>query len=470
MALPQITQTPTGPAKHAYLRVRLSELKSMMDLLSQERQLLQAESDAITYPVLSLPPEITMKIFHHCIPSKSKPSASPANPPLLLTEICHQWRQIAITTPHLWQSLAFGEESSVEMLELWLSRAGSLPLNCSLKSTAKGVIEAALLHSNQWEDVSLVIPVRYLAKLDLHQHHFPALRNLSLGITPKRANRSIALPDAVVFPHCPSLLAASIHTLPHLKFDIPGHQLTSLALSSRVDLAECISYLRASPRLVHLVLSIGSPGAAVDTVPHLTMAQLVTLTSDSRTILEYLTLPRLEQLAVHRCYADPTIVESCLRRSACPLNYLFMDMATGQVAPLRACLHATPNSLTEMEIRWCGIRPGLGELLKILGRNVLPRLAVLQYRDSWLSHKDYERLLTLVRRRREPMPGRVVLRAFTIHLESCCPVDEARSMPLTSTMAEFRTLVGQGLTFKFIVSVTHGVRQETRSVFDSTAA
>ncbi|KAJ6533078.1 hypothetical protein B0H19DRAFT_884848, partial [Mycena capillaripes] len=84
------------------LRSRISELDALIASLTAERQRLQAESDAIVYPVLSLPPEITMEIFSCCIPSESNPRPSPTEAPLLLAQICRQWREVALHTPALW--------------------------------------------------------------------------------------------------------------------------------------------------------------------------------------------------------------------------------------------------------------------------------------------------------------------------------------------------------------------------------
>ncbi|KAJ6533031.1 hypothetical protein B0H19DRAFT_879289, partial [Mycena capillaripes] len=85
-----------------YLRNRLYELDTLIASLTAERQRLQAKLDAIVYPVLSLPPEITMEVFVRCLPSESDRCPSWKQAPLLLAQICRQWRQIALDTPALW--------------------------------------------------------------------------------------------------------------------------------------------------------------------------------------------------------------------------------------------------------------------------------------------------------------------------------------------------------------------------------
>ncbi|KAJ7929544.1 hypothetical protein B0H13DRAFT_1513268, partial [Mycena leptocephala] len=78
-----------------------------------------------------VPPEITVIIFGHCLPSDpQRPSRHQA--PLLLARICRQWREICLDTPELWTSIAFGDSRSVELLKRWLSRARNQPLTLSL--------------------------------------------------------------------------------------------------------------------------------------------------------------------------------------------------------------------------------------------------------------------------------------------------------------------------------------------------
>ncbi|KAJ7735589.1 hypothetical protein B0H14DRAFT_2205974, partial [Mycena olivaceomarginata] len=87
-------------------------------------------------PILLLPVEITAKIFTPCLPTlslKSRPIPwpSPRAAPLLLAQICRQWRDLSPGMPTLWTSIWFVAPSR-ELLELWLSRAGNLPLTILL--------------------------------------------------------------------------------------------------------------------------------------------------------------------------------------------------------------------------------------------------------------------------------------------------------------------------------------------------
>ncbi|KAF8193168.1 hypothetical protein K438DRAFT_1463251, partial [Mycena galopus ATCC 62051] len=54
------------------------------------------------YPVLTLPPEITARIFMASLPSHGRVRPSQSTPPLLLAQICRHWREITLSSYKLW--------------------------------------------------------------------------------------------------------------------------------------------------------------------------------------------------------------------------------------------------------------------------------------------------------------------------------------------------------------------------------
>ncbi|KAJ7108128.1 hypothetical protein C8R44DRAFT_585533, partial [Mycena epipterygia] len=54
------------------------------------------------YPVITLPNEMTSRIFLYCIPTQSAEHHSIHTAPLLLIQICRHWRDIALSTSELW--------------------------------------------------------------------------------------------------------------------------------------------------------------------------------------------------------------------------------------------------------------------------------------------------------------------------------------------------------------------------------
>ncbi|KAJ6532252.1 hypothetical protein DFH09DRAFT_1092917 [Mycena vulgaris] len=107
-------------AANAELRTRLAEVRA--SIAEQQIRLQELE-------------DIRMDIQHF----KDGPNSSEA--PLLLSQICREWRSIAISTPRLWvdlhldlEYLQWDEEEDLEAVIVeWFSRAGSCPLSFSVR-------------------------------------------------------------------------------------------------------------------------------------------------------------------------------------------------------------------------------------------------------------------------------------------------------------------------------------------------
>ncbi|KAJ7916029.1 hypothetical protein B0H13DRAFT_2451136 [Mycena leptocephala] len=196
--------------------------------------------------ILLLPPEITVAIFGHCMPLRPV-WPSPREAPLLLAQICRQWREICLDTPQLWASIAFGSKRSVELLKKWLSRARNYPLTLYLhtlsEERAQMLMEVVKPYCSQWQDVRFVLPSSMDHQLSLS---LPRLERLTLdGLVPKsdRMRAPIVLGDA------PLLRYADIR---NIKIDRPLERLTTLRLRAtdvrtRIDEAQTIAALRCCP-------------------------------------------------------------------------------------------------------------------------------------------------------------------------------------------------------------------------------
>ncbi|KAJ6606018.1 hypothetical protein DFH09DRAFT_1269122 [Mycena vulgaris] len=128
-------------AARDHLSSLISEIAVLSAHLKQlwaERDIIQAQLDVVTYPVLTLPTEITTEIFLLCLPQRAQEPRRRAAP-LLLGGICRDWRGIALSTPRLWSVLQLTLDKSrprpellSELLSAWLSRSGAQPLKLSL--------------------------------------------------------------------------------------------------------------------------------------------------------------------------------------------------------------------------------------------------------------------------------------------------------------------------------------------------
>lgn len=93
-----------------------------------------------------LPPEVWSRIFTCCLPKDQFLEPEPLRAPLLVTQICRLWREIATSTPQLWTSLCVIEgdahciqtsQSRALQIDLWLSRSGNLPIYIYLEISNK---------------------------------------------------------------------------------------------------------------------------------------------------------------------------------------------------------------------------------------------------------------------------------------------------------------------------------------------
>ncbi|KAJ7769896.1 hypothetical protein B0H16DRAFT_235406 [Mycena metata] len=446
------------------LHSRLSKLDAIIASLTAERQRLQAESDAIVYPILSLPTEITTEIFRRWCVLRSRSRPYPSEGPLLLAQICHQWRQIALHTPELWRDLHFTDRSSVELFKLWLDRSRDLSLNLAFDSWDIALtgrfIEASMVHSHRWQVVELNLPIVFYTTLDLSNVSLPILHSISL----KNYFSGERTVGAGTVLNAPLLREAHIHTFPDLKVDFLRPKLTSLTLQHAIDLTKCIILLRGCPDLVKLALSTSGQGPVQ--TDSLVLPALESLECDltAASILEHLTLPRLQRLRVTETETDVpqhTVLQNFIRRSACPLGFLSIENP-GTTDTLTSCLIAVSDSVSDLEVTRG--RPGhLLAALKLV--EVLPRLKILraQFQGNILSDTDYQDFIDTVRMRLSPTPPRVALEGFTLHTFQY----GNRRMPSAAILVQFRELAAIGLKIKFTTRMDQRSSSITRVVLDS---
>ncbi|KAJ7177094.1 hypothetical protein C8R46DRAFT_1346969 [Mycena filopes] len=430
------------------LRRRLSSLDATIAVLTAERQKLQAESDAVVYPILSIPTEITAEILmRSCDPS----SWDPLKGPLVLTQICHQWREIAIHTPALWCSVHLTTRSSLELLHLWLARSGNAPLNLTLhtwgaQAAPEPLLLASALHAHRWQDVRFALPLASYYSLDLGT--LPMLRSASLDLS----HYSIDEPaTGVVKLDAPLLREAYLRVPTGVQVDLLWSQLTSLTLPS-IDLTECISTLRGCPDLVKLsVITLGRAPLHTEPVVLHALESLECNLTDAP-VLAHLTLPRLHALSFTQAVEHPNalFLTNCIRRSAAPLRVLSLACHGLTVETLTAYLTAVSDCVSDLELT--GVVPA-HLLAALTPTTILPHLKVLRLRGSPPSkHPDYQHIIDALHARLRPAPPRVALDEFRVHFSVHRSFLTQRSMPTASTIAQFRALAAAGLKVKFTMS------------------
>ncbi|KAF8164818.1 hypothetical protein B0H34DRAFT_686757 [Crassisporium funariophilum] len=150
-------------------------------------------------PFLSLPVELHVEIFSHCIPPF--PRFDIREGPLLIARVCYAWRSLVLSTPRLWSSFAIeiqGSGTSVSLqdmyivstVKLWLERSRNYPLSIRVIHVPYGRIpderSAQLLavlipEARRWRHVQLIIPAANMATLQTClPDGFPLLQTLTL--------------------------------------------------------------------------------------------------------------------------------------------------------------------------------------------------------------------------------------------------------------------------------------------------
>ncbi|KAF7335155.1 F-box domain-containing protein [Mycena sanguinolenta] len=442
-----------------FLRDRLAQLSDLIATFSAERQKLQAVSDSIVYPVLLLPPEITSLIFLNCLPDASPfPQPSPLSAPLLLAQICRQWRDIAIASPGLWQSIGLIDTRSVGVFETWLARSGNHPLNLSLNCVdperAASLIDVCIPHAHRWQDIHLALPVGLLMRLKL-QLPMPLLSKISLSLRGPFSREQLeegAPDDPILLPNAPILREADIGTYPDLRFELPWAQLTGLTLA-KSDIAECFAILKMCPDLVTLdVSTIGPPPAPIDTHP-LVLANLRSFTcaTDFCPVIERLWLPRLTSLHIRETVAADTAhtthLQALIAQSAPPIQRLILALKYPSSETLERTLDAVPNSLRVLELH-CGNATHVAPLLAALRhRGVLPELTNLAITGGRVFDDDYDAFPALLETRA------ATLREFSLMVQTYGRADAVRDVPLRMrAMPKLNALAEAGMKIRVAIS------------------
>ncbi|KAJ7191934.1 hypothetical protein GGX14DRAFT_596630 [Mycena pura] len=453
----QLSPAASTESRRQQLRSRLSELNSQFELIIAERQTLLAESEAIVYPILSLPVETTIEIFQCCADSETDSSPSPSKAPLLLTQICRQWRKIALHAPEVWSSLHFRDEYPVELLELWISRSGGFPRDFSLHARdpprAGALIETCIAHADHWWDVKIGILLSSVPQLALSGISFPMLHSVSFDIYQRIGNEVIT--DVITIQNAPLLREVHTLTLPDVRFNIPWWQLTTLSLRQTLDTAECIAILAGSPNLIHLTVYTNGPGSTSLVMPSL--ESLTCNLAGGHTILECLTLPHLTRLTLYGIVevAEVNVLNAFLRNSECHLVFLSISIPDTDRHTLMLCLRSIPDSVTEAEFSWQPRSFPRDLFAELRSLDVLPHLAKLCLRTGRLKQYHYQSLVDMLVVRRQATPPRGPLESLSLYVktysQSGLDVDP-RNGPNASTMTQLRKLASAGLKIKVTLS------------------
>ncbi|KAJ7094713.1 hypothetical protein B0H15DRAFT_135899 [Mycena belliarum] len=375
-------------ASVAALRIRLEALSSAIHkqkealrritytialrALEQIKSDVERELNAILDPISRLPIELSSEIMLRAIPDIPRPHLSRA--PLIFLEICHSWRNIALSTPALWAVIQI-DSSRVgkihTLFETWVGRARTLPLTVSVTG---------------FLDISVH---------DLLYPHAHRIQNLKLRLD---TELEYALEDGAL-------------QLPSLKYITIGSKFTMMHRQGWLFNAHgCVEILRAAPNLVECNFDslyyeedIHAIGDTSEPLIHLSL-QCLRLGKDgghpsSACMLQYLTLPNLKTLHLTSFDISHEDFLSFLERSLPPLQSLSMNIPNEGWPPSTVLRYFSllPN-LTDLELHQNdpSVEFSFLDVLAAAGADFLPDLCSLSIHGFFPDRPQYERLITLL--------------------------------------------------------------------------
>ncbi|KAJ7105076.1 hypothetical protein C8R43DRAFT_227261 [Mycena crocata] len=290
-----------------------------------------------TYPVLTLPNEIVAEIFLHC--TSVYPICSPLSTyssPTLLTQICRQWRTVALAIPGLWRAISLYrvKRHELDVLNAWLPRSGSLPLSIDMDDKwtsddiVREVLGALVPHCGRWEHIKLRLSCSHLSIIDAQM---PLISHFDVAFRSATTAPRVS-PAPATFTDTPFLRTAILNNTAAACIPLPWPQLTSLTLTA-IYPTQCGPILRQTTQLVHctLALCLEAPPPPPDTtLPHLQSLVLMLWEAggDEPTSLGYLQsfiVPALRKLQVPENFLGTRPVYSLgqfIAKSGCNLQQL----------------------------------------------------------------------------------------------------------------------------------------------------
>ena len=162
-------------------------------------------------PVLRLPPEVLIYIFK--LGSRMLQddpilgSSIPRPLPLVVSAVCRQWRDIAVTTPDLWTNLVIKHPRPYGWVPLSLQRSAESPIDITIDCRSTNLLTAPvvdqlmtrlMVHLPRWRRFALnsTDPATiYAVGRRLADSSAPMLRHLQLSLSGSSGNQEVLLPE-----------------------------------------------------------------------------------------------------------------------------------------------------------------------------------------------------------------------------------------------------------------------------------
>ncbi|KAK0469113.1 uncharacterized protein EV420DRAFT_9041 [Desarmillaria tabescens] len=265
-------------------------------------------------PIHRLPPELLSEIFHwYLTDSTFYNVAVVRDGPWLLSHICRQWREIAISLNSLWSSFFIASplpsiKDPEALLQTVLKRSEGSPLSFGmwlerdislLEMPMKGIITELAAHSTAWKDVKFGMSsynhfnevVGLFSDLTVQPS---LLETLHINISSLDAHEPDQHP-ITIFADAPMLRSVSIR--PFFPMCLPWSQMTYLCTTD-LSLEQLLHICRVAVHLETFLMECVHIDPQGDTPIPVTNNAIKTLQTWDFEFLPYLTLPSLTSLHI----------------------------------------------------------------------------------------------------------------------------------------------------------------------------
>ncbi|KAJ7213280.1 hypothetical protein C8J57DRAFT_1397784 [Mycena rebaudengoi] len=424
------------------LNATISHHESILQELKQQRSAILSELNLVVYPVLTLPPEITAEIFKWCIDTGKR--LLPSLAPSLLTQICRDWRALALSTPALWDTITEIEGHDPLQVErlvtTWFSRADTRPLSLGFLNSQNPEsvpLESIIRrYASQLQSLDMMTNSGVFSDFNAIQS-FPLLRDLTLcclgGYEPDGGQIQL-------FDSAPSLRHLSLDSVPPWAVAMPWAQLTKMTISL-TSLHDC---LNAPPE------DEEDDMLPLEPVHHSSLNSLgISIFGGDEDILQFLVLPGLQKVELGRRYIR---WESSLDAEIVP----FLSRISGTLRTFNVGMSPTVpvhwfyplTHLTTLElVRSMGL-PFTTDVIRALDHRTtpdfLPKLQAFVFLDCGSDQVDNELLYALTSRCDARDAAHAKLESFSLiwpTYESGVPVVR---LPLVNVLP-LRALAARGM-------------------------
>jgi len=315
-------------------------LERSLSTLTIEKRLVVERLNSCN-PVFKLPNEIVTEIFFHFLPIYPLcPPLAGIHSPTILSQICREWRGIALATPTLWRAISLSNpsipfERQVHLAGMSLSRSRYCPLSLQLDEVedtmhVTAALSAVVPHRARWEHLALHLPLSHLPTIP---GPMPLLRHLNLHAIVLEEDYDEEDYDdpsftttRIAFCEAPLLRTAILNHTAAEHIILPWAQLTSLTLDA-VYPRDCVPILRQTSNLVHCQLNIVD--CFHENLPDIALPSLLSLTVDNpyggwvTWYLETLIVPALCTLKVPASFLGRNPIDKLalfISKSSCKLQ------------------------------------------------------------------------------------------------------------------------------------------------------